>query len=223
MDAINQKILNYFSYGKIENKSDQLFLFFQTIIDKFKKKTINNELKNINFDKNNTEKLIELVFYLSKEPLTPYKDLADKVNISKNTFIDFIKIIREIEVLQKIIIADGLGSKYWINTILPLLKSNSINNFLNQKYSYPFRVGLFPGISCMFECSFCGRNYDAVYKRSSLDQGMQDYFNLIDEAPTEDPNRFYISGGLEPLTNPKLTMLFDKLREKKFNSSLPIS
>ena len=64
MDAINQKILNYFSYGKIENKSDQLFLFFQTIIDKFKKKTINNELKNINFDKNNTEKLIELVFYL---------------------------------------------------------------------------------------------------------------------------------------------------------------
>ena len=220
MIHVERKILDYFSHAQVENKSKELLFFFKNTLDNFKNKTINNELKNINFDKNNTEKFIELVFYLSKEPLTSYKDLADKVNISKNTFMDFIKIIREIDVLQKIIITDGLGSKYWINTILPLLKSNSINNFLNQKYSYPFRVGLFPGISCMFECSFCGRNYDAVYKRSSLDQGMQDYFNLIDEAPTEDPNRFYISGGLEPLTNPKLTMLFDKLREKKFNSSL---
>jgi len=46
------------------------------------------------------------------------------------------------------------------------------------------------------------------------------YKALIDEAPADDPNRFYISGGLEPLTNPKIGELVNYLKQKKYNSSM---
>ena len=85
-----------------------------------------------------------------------------------------------------------------------MLKSHSVKNFIEKKYSFPFRIGLFPGLSCMFQCSFCGRNYDAVYKRDSADKGVEIFKKIIDEAPPGDSSRFFLSGGLEPLTNPKL-------------------
>ena len=53
----------------------------------------------------------------------------------------------------------------------------------------------------MFECVFCGRNYNAKYDRSLLDDGMEKYISLINSSPKEDKFKFYISGGLEPLTN----------------------
>ena len=61
---------------------------------------------------------------------------------------------------------------------------------------------------------FCGRNYKAKYERSSLDDGIEKYMKLIDEAPIDDKYRFYISGGLEPLTNPKLREIINKLKNK---------
>ena len=72
----------------------------------------------------------------------------------------------------------------------------------------------------MYECTFCGRNYTAKYKRNALDVGIETYKKLIDEAPNDDKNRFYISGGLEPLTNPKLGEIISHLKKKNFNSSL---
>ena len=72
----------------------------------------------------------------------------------------------------------------------------------------------------MFKCTFCGRNYDAVYDRSKLDQGMQMFKKLISEAPKNDDHRFYIAGGLEPLTNPNIGDLIGELREAGFKSSM---
>ena len=66
----------------------------------------------------------------------------------------------------------------------------------------------------MYECTFCGRNYTAKYKRNALDVGIETYKKLIDEAPNDDKNRFYISGGLEPLTNPKLGEIISHLKKK---------
>ena len=72
----------------------------------------------------------------------------------------------------------------------------------------------------MFECVFCGRNYKAKYERSSLDDGIEKYMKLIDEAPIDDKYRFYISGGLEPLTNPKLGEIINKLKSRDFKVPL---
>ena len=63
---------------------------------------------------------------------------------------------------------------------------------------------------------FCGRNYNAKYERSALDLGIEKYIKLIKEAPKDDKYRFYISGGLEPLTNPKLGEIILELKNNGF-------
>ena len=99
--------------------------------------------------------------------------------------------------------------QYWKNTIVPLTQSGTINNVLDNEYSYPHRIGLHIGQSCMFWCTFCGRNMDtnAAYKKSELKATTPDIVNLIKRSPNNDPYRFYLSGGLETLTNPDLMKL----------------
>ena len=60
---------------------------------------------------------------------------------------------------------------------------------------------------------FCGRNYSAKYERNKLDEGIKKYIDLISSSPKEDKFKFYISGGLEPLTNPKLNILIKELKK----------
>jgi dTDP-4-amino-4,6-dideoxy-D-glucose ammonia-lyase len=222
MELLKNDVYKFFFQGLINDKTEQLFLFFKNLIQQQIERNnyLKKEFKDIDLSNDLLKEIIDSVFYLSKEPLITYSDLAKKVNISIGKLKKYILLIREIADIQKIIIKKGVGSKYWVNTIIPLLKSESAKNFLIKKYSFPFRVGIFPGLSCMFECTFCGRNYDAVYKKSALESGMEMYSKLIEESPNNDQNRFYISGGLEPLTNSKLTMLFEKLKAKKLNSSL---
>ena len=187
-------------------------------IDEYLLKTINKN--NIKKKSNFKEIIFNIILILSKNPLTEYSEIVKKFKITVEELKEFNLIIREIDFFQQIIINNGIGTKYWKNMIIPLINSKSIKNFLNKEYSYPFKVGIYPGISCMYECSFCGRNYNAKYERSSLDRGIEIYQSLIDEAPENDKNRFYISGGLEPLTNPKLNKIISHLKDKKFNSSM---
>lgn len=59
----------------------------------------------------------------------------------------------------------------------------------------------------MFYCGFCGRNKSAAYDRSALDRGIDMYKQLISESPrvgADWQDRFRISGGQEPLTNPRI-------------------
>ena len=70
-------------------------------------------------------------------------------------------------------------SKYWKNTLLPLINSGHMKSILNNQFQYPHRIGLFAGLSCMFYCGFCGRNKSAAYERNTLDAGMELYKQLI--------------------------------------------
>ena len=54
----------------------------------------------------------------------------------------------------------------------------------------------------MFFCGFCGRNQKAKYQSSVVDDGIDKIKNMILDANNE--TKISISGGLEPLTNPKL-------------------
>ena len=192
----------------IFNKIDEYLLK-----KKFKKSNIirKSNLKDLIFN---------IISILSKNPLTDYSEIIKKLEITLEELKELNLIIQDIDYFQQLIINNGVGTKYWKNMIIPLINSKSITNFLNKEYSYPFKVGIYPGISCMYECSFCGRNYDARYKRDSLDKGIELYKALIDEAPRDDKNRFYISGGLEPFTNPKLNQIISHLKNNNFNSSM---
>ena len=141
------------------------------------------------------------------------------MSISKDNLIFYNSILRKVTEFQRYLTDLGVASKFFKNTIFPVIQSGSLDS-TQEKTIFPFKVGLFPGLSCMFKCTFCGRNYDAVYDRSKLDQGMQMFKKLISEAPKNDDHRFYIAGGLEPLTNPNIGDLIGELREAGFKSSM---
>ena len=162
---------------------EKIEVFFSKEINNYLQadKTTGNKIANISKKINIVEKIIKIVELVTSKPLINHQELCSKINIKDRQILKLLfKIIKNINSFQEIIIKKGLGTKYYKNLIIPLIKSNSIEDFLNKKYSYPFRVGLFPGLSCMFKCSFCGRNYDAVYKRDYGEKGIQIFKNIID-------------------------------------------
>ena len=86
---------------------------------------------------------------------------------------------------------------------------------IDGTYKFPKGVNLFPGISCMFECSFCGRNYDARHPKYNYF-----YERLLDQDPKDNPYRYNISGGLEPLTYHEIDRLCKDLYDRGFKSRL---
>ena len=99
-----------------------------------------------------------------------------------------------------------MGSKYWKNTIIPTIQSGKAKAVLDEKYAYPDRVGLCPGISCNFFCYFCGRNYSAAYEKEWGEKGFEMYKQIIDQTPkgVNKKKVYHITGGLEPLTFPRI-------------------
>ncbi len=189
------------------------------LIESIKKTLIEipGSLKDFSID----EKIVIKIIYLNaNEPFIKQQEIANILNLNKKTLITYNNIIKNVPDAQKIISEYGVGSKFFKNTIFPVIQSGSLDAYINKKKIFPFKVGLFPGLSCMFKCTFCGRNYDAVYDRKSLDAGTEMYTNLIKEAPKNDSHRFYIAGGLEPLTNPKIGKLINDLSNEGFKSSM---
>jgi TDP-4-amino-4,6-dideoxy-D-glucose deaminase len=62
-------------------------------------------------------------------------------------------------------------------------------------------------MTCQFFCTFCGRNYNAKYQSQDIDKSFEVFKQIIDQDPKQGEfwqDRFRISGGLEPLTNPHI-------------------
>ena len=223
-NSVIEEIKSYLYNDNIDRYNENIIIFFRNKI----KKILDTEAKKKELFKNEddlneiTKKIIKIIHIFSKSPFTTQEEISFKLKIERKKLISINALIRKLKIAQDIITNFGIAKKHWNNTIIPVSKSGSLMNYKKNKYQFPFRVILFPGLSCMFECTFCGRNYQASYKRSSLDEGMKAFFRLIDESPSpkNDENRFYISGGLEPLTNPKIGSLISYLKDKGFNSSM---
>ena len=208
LNTMNKNFIDFKSSENIEPIKD---LILKEIKYFFKKNNdFENDIKLYLNEKEIVQKIYQIIEIFSSKPLSKINEISNELEIEN---VDLIKslfvVVRSIKLFQELIIKKGQGSKYWINIILPLLKSKSVQNFIEKKTVFPFRVGLFPGVSCMFECSFCGRNYDAVYNRDYAQKGLDVFKKIIDESPTEDKSRFFLSGGLEPLTNPYLSSIID--------------
>ena len=108
--------------------------------------------------------------------------------------------------------SNNLLSKAHYKTIQPLLDSGHIQAAVKGEYKYPASVVLLPGLSCMFKCTFCGRNYDAKEKRQ------EKHFKIFEQVILQDKKRsnMYISGGLEPMTNPYLNDIIKLLHDNEY-------
>jgi dTDP-4-amino-4,6-dideoxy-D-glucose ammonia-lyase len=149
----------------------------------------------------------QIVDAMKDDPFVTQKTIAQKFNIEFDQHVLAIQEIRASKWAQHEILNGGLGTKYWTNTIAPLLASGTLQAAIEKKWMYPNRVGLYTGMSCMFYCGFCGRNPVARYDKDFAQIGRDYFFQIIDQDPKTDANwqdRFRISGGLEPLTNPHL-------------------
>jgi len=166
---------------------------------------IPDELKVLLKDQNIPDNWIKpttvIIHRLSTMPWYTQKELLSDTDLSKDELVKLNNIIRESDVLQDIILNKGLGRKYW-NTIIPLLNTGSVDNVLENKYNFPLRLGIYPGISCMFYCGFCGRNQQARYKSDIQGESLEMFKTIFKSMPKT--STISISGGLEPLTHSKI-------------------
>ena len=143
-----------------------------------------------------------VVHRLSEMPWITQRELSKETSMKVSELMTLNSFIRESDDLQNIILHQGLGRKYW-NTIIPYVKSGKIDKVINYEYDFPLRLALFPGMSCMYYCGFCGRNQSAAYEpKEVLKSGADRYKDIITNLPKN--STISISGGLEPLTNFKL-------------------
>ena len=156
-------------------------------------------------------------------PFIKQATLAEKYKLSKDELLSINMNLRNNESVQRLITEYAPSSAYWLNTIIPLTTSHHFQSALDNRYAYPNRIGLHPGMSCMFYCHFCPRNYHANYTKSQADHGLSVFKRLIDEDPKDTPDwpdRFRISGGHEPLTNPHVPEIISYAHERGFRMQL---
>jgi dTDP-4-amino-4,6-dideoxy-D-glucose ammonia-lyase len=141
---------------------------------------------------------------LADDPFITQRKIASTLNISVDQLYNLSQALRQDIKAQNHILFSGEGTKYWSNTIRPLLDNGSLHAAIDHHYMYPNRIGLYTGMSCMFYCNFCGRNPVAKYEKKFEQHGFDVFKQIIDQDPKTDKfwdDRFRISGGLEPLTN----------------------
>jgi len=160
----------------------------------------------------------EIIKLFADSPFLTQEEICLKLKISKDELKNHNKKILTLEWAQEYIINSGTGKKYWNNTVIPAIINGKTNAVINEEYAYPDRIGFCPGLSCQFFCTFCGRNYSAAYEREFGDKGYEIFKQIIDQTSKESNNNnpYHITGGLEPLTFPRIGDLVSYGSKKGF-------
>lgn len=135
----------------------------------------------------------------SRKPWVPQSDVIRKFDLPPEVLKEVNRRIRASKLLQKAVVKLGKAKKYW-ETIVPF--ANRLSDVFDHQYRFPLRLAFYPGVSCMFYCGFCGRNQSAKYPTGQVKAGFDMFAGILSSMPAEAA--ISISGGLEPLTNPRL-------------------
>nr|BAC57034.1 reductase [Micromonospora griseorubida] len=150
--------------------------------------------------------LVRLAVIFGNRPFTLLEQARDELRVDRPAFRRLLDIFSQVPELRTAV-ESGPAGKYWRNTVLPLERRCAVEAALRHEPVFPRIVGLYPGLTCMFRCHFCVRVTGARYEASLLDSGTALLASVIDELPRDNPDATYLSGGLEPLTNPKVGTL----------------
>jgi len=218
VNKLRKQHLDIVRFNKLNNIKDIIGVYISKLL-------IDNELIHSRYDSlldNYLQHTVDIIECYKVNPFVTQEHIQNTLGISQETLIQLNIVLQQSEFIQECIVNDVRNSQYWNNTIIPLTQSGTVDRVLNNEYGYPLRIGLHIGQSCMFWCHFCGRNMDtnASYKKKSLRATTPDLVNLLQTAPNNDPYRFYLSGGLETLTNPDLMKLITAGYERGFKFSL---
>ena len=163
---------------------------------------ITNEIIKFSKEYVNNSKFFEyvskIVYLFSNNPWLKQKEIQSTLGVDIPTLKILNEIIRNSEYLQNLITKSGTAKKYW-QSISPFCAQ--LENAIENKFKYPMRIALYPGVSCMYYCGFCGRNQTEKYPSNSIENGNKIFNKVLSELDPKN-SAISISGGLEPLTNP---------------------
>lgn len=162
----------------------------------------------------------EIVRLHADDAFLAQSDVAATLHVDTDRLRALNAVVRRSSVAQEVITRHGAAAKYWHNSVRVLVRSGAVHAALEGRHAYPYRVGVYPGPSCMFSCTFCGREPGASYDRAEVAEGNARFARMFAEAPRDDPYRFYVAGGLEPLTNPGIGDVVRTARQHGFRMSL---
>ena len=141
---------------------------------------------------------------LTMRPFCRLQDIAEACRCETDEATRLIAAIYQHRETATYLAKSGGAVPYHRSTIQPIVESGAVKAFLDGSYRYPFTIGVYPAVSCMLSCAFCARQRGVQYKQEDIIPGNALLRQLFAEAPQDSPRRFYLSGGLEPLTNPGL-------------------
>jgi dTDP-4-amino-4,6-dideoxy-D-glucose ammonia-lyase len=147
----------------------------------------------------------------SQSPWTTQAQIQESTGLQTAALRALNAAIRDSALLQQLMVQEGSGQKYWA-TIIPMIRSGALRAVLTNTYRFPLRTGIYPGVSCMFFCGFCGRNPSARYAFESAPSGNAMFEEVFASTPRDRECTFSFSGGLEPLTNPGLGELIQRAK-----------
>jgi dTDP-4-amino-4,6-dideoxy-D-glucose ammonia-lyase len=149
------------------------------------------------------ERVLRITHTLSREPWTTQRDVLRAEGLDRERLLHLNAAMRDTDLVQKLIVEVGLAQKYW-QTILPLVTSGSIEDVLRDRYGFPVRIGIYAALSCMFHCSFCGREANARYDHAALGNGNAVFDDIFAAMAADGRSTLSLGGGLEPLTNSRI-------------------
>ena len=200
---------------EIISNSDSLSEMFKNEYFKTTNQVIDKKNKEKFLKDNFFNKSTYIIHKFSNNPWITQAEILKNLDISIEELYSLNLILRNSEIFQHIILKEGIGNKYW-NSIIPFAKN--ANLVLEKKISLPKRIVIFPGVSCMFFCGFCGRNQSAKYPMNSVQNGTEVFKKLFNE--TGNNTLYSIGGGLEPTTNPQLGEIVNSAISNKIRMPL---
>jgi len=144
---------------------------------------------------------------LMLRPCCRISDIADSCGCEVDEVIGIVNAIHADNESAQLLANLRADAPYRQNTIDPIISSGAVESLLGGSSRYPFTIGVYPAVSCMLSCKFCGRQRGSQYEQRDIAPGNEMFRKLFADAPQDVAGRFYISGGLEPLTNPGLAEL----------------
>jgi dTDP-4-amino-4,6-dideoxy-D-glucose ammonia-lyase len=147
-------------------------------------------------------------------------DIAVRTGLSREELRTVNMLIKNKSSLHDWLINNCAHAPYLSDTIGKLFRSGALDAYWNNESAFPAQVGIYPAVTCMFNCKFCGRSAGHQYMSADAAPGTELLAQLFEEGATGDPQRFYLSGGLEPLTNPNLSSLISAGASRGFAMQL---
>ena len=160
------------------------------------------EIIKFNKEYTNNSKIFKfisnIVYLFANNPWLKQKEVKSILDVDISTLKILNNIIRNSEYLQNLMTKSGTAKKYW-QSISPFCAQ--LKSAMENKFQYPMRIALYPGVSCMYYCGFCGRKQAEKYPSNAIENGNKIFKKVLSELDPKN-SAISISGGLEPLTNP---------------------